>query len=227
MPTFFISAIDTDAGKTLATGLLARHLLHAGRKVITCKLAQTGCTDIASDIVEHRSIMGTRVSEDDRAGKTCPYIFAHPASPHLSAAMEDREIQPEVLSQTITALEQEYDYVLVEGAGGLQVPLKEDYTILDFLQERPMTVILVCNSKLGSINHSLLSLECLKNRNIPFSGIIYNQFPNRDKAITKESARIIQKYGQRYFPASAYCEIPVLNAICSISFPFDQILGLK
>ncbi len=226
MPTFFITAIDTDAGKTLATGLLARHLMHAGKKVITCKLAQTGCTEIASDILEHRSLMGIKVLPEDQAGKTCPYVFTHPASPHLSAAMEAREIDPEHIIACIQELEQQYDYVLVEGAGGLQVPLREDFTIVDLLVRKPMPVILVCSSKLGSINHSLLSLECLKNRGIPFSGILYNYFPNPDKQIAAESARIIKLYGQKYFPDSSYAEIPILNDICSIEFPFDTLLNL-
>lgn len=226
MPTYFVTAIDTDAGKTVATGLLARHLVHAGKKVVTCKLVQTGCAGVASDIEMHRSIMGMRLLPEDLSGETCPYVFAHPASPHLSAAMEGTEIETIKLSNIISRLEAQYEYVLVEGAGGLQVPLREDYTILDFLQDRPMPVILVTNSRLGSINHSLLSLECLSHRGIELSGVIYNHFPNPDKAISSESARVIRRYGQRYFPGSSFAEIPVLNNICSIGFDFDGLLGL-
>lgn len=226
MPTFFITAIDTDAGKTVATGLLARHLMHAGKSVVTCKLVQTGCTGIASDIEAHRNIMGIKLLPEDRSGETCPYIFAHPASPHLSASMEGSEIETMKLVNMITTLQSRYEYVLVEGAGGLQVPIREDYTIIDFLQDVPMPVILICSSRLGSINHSLLSLECLKQRRISLSGVIYNQFPNPDKLISAESARIIRNYGQRYFPGSSFAELPVLNNICSIGFDFDRLLGL-
>ena len=88
MTVLFISGIDTDIGKTIATGLLAKALYQKGHKVITQKLVQTGCRDIAEDLITHRNIMGMPLQRIDKEGVTCPYVFSKPASPHLSSALE-------------------------------------------------------------------------------------------------------------------------------------------
>ena len=81
--TLFIGGIDTDIGKTYATGVLAKALYNRGLKVITQKLVQTGCEGIAEDIITHRDIMGMPLQALDKDGTTCPYVFSKPASPHL------------------------------------------------------------------------------------------------------------------------------------------------
>ena len=85
--TIAVGGIDTDAGKSVVTGLLARHLLDQGKAVTTLKLVQTGCTGMAEDIVQHRRLMGQALTDWDRDGTTCPYVFPFPASPLLAARM--------------------------------------------------------------------------------------------------------------------------------------------
>ena len=92
MPTIAITGIDTGVGKTLITGLFARHLRAAGHSVITQKLVQTGCAGMSEDILLHRRLMGIDLTDADRQGITCPYVFALPASPHLAASAEGRVI---------------------------------------------------------------------------------------------------------------------------------------
>ena len=82
--TYFISGIDTDCGKTMVTSLLARELYQQGINVITQKMVQTGSSEIADDLREHRRIMGIDLQKVDLDHTTCPYIFKFPASPHLS-----------------------------------------------------------------------------------------------------------------------------------------------
>lgn len=85
---YFVSGIDTDIGKTVATGMLAKQLLQQGKSVITQKPVQTGCQDIAEDIAVHRKIMGIPMQEADEQRLTMPEIFSHPASPHLAARLD-------------------------------------------------------------------------------------------------------------------------------------------
>ena len=85
---YFVSGIDTDAGKSVVTGLIARSLLHQGVNVITQKFIQTGCRGISEDILTHRRIMGIPVQDVDRDGTTCPYVMTYPASPHLAAEID-------------------------------------------------------------------------------------------------------------------------------------------
>ena len=82
----FITGIDTNIGKTFATGMIACALAEKGKKVITQKMIQTGCTEVSEDIEMHRKIQGIPFTEEDKAGLTCPYIFTYPCSERFSFA---------------------------------------------------------------------------------------------------------------------------------------------
>ncbi|MBN2165943.1 MAG: ATP-dependent dethiobiotin synthetase BioD [Marinilabiliaceae bacterium] len=210
MPTYFITAIDTDSGKTIATGLLAKSFAYAGYNTITMKIAQTGCKGISDDIIEHRKLMGIELTDDDKKGITCPYIFSLPASPHLSAKFENIKIDTQVILNNIKTLEQKYDVVLVEGVGGLMVPINNDEMVIDFIKKNHLPTILVTSAKLGSLNHTFLSLDVCYNKGIELAGIIYNNYPQNNAEITDDSREQIQKYSSSFFPKSKWAEIPVL-----------------
>ena len=95
MAVYFISGIDTDAGKSIVTGVIARTLLQKGVHVITQKFIQTGCVGISEDILKHREIMGIPPQEVDRDGTTCPYVMTYPSSPHLAAEIDRVESEVE------------------------------------------------------------------------------------------------------------------------------------
>jgi dethiobiotin synthetase len=190
----FITGIDTDIGKTIATGLMARFLSRKGYSVITQKMVQTGCQDMSDDILIHRRIIGCDLFEEDKAGLTCPYLFTHAASPHLAAEMEGETIHPEIIFIATQKLARKFSIILIEGAGGLCVPLNAKTTIIDYITQHSYPVILVSSSKLGSINHTLLSIEALKNRGLSLSGIVYNRYPDNDPAITEDSVRQMAKF---------------------------------
>jgi len=194
MATFFITGIDTDIGKSIVTGLLAAFLRSKKANYITAKLLQTGCIDIAEDIITHRKIEGIELLPEDHAGETCPYIFKFPASPHLAAEMEERIIDPKHIARCISKLAKSYDTVLLEGAGGLMVPLTRNLLTADFVAEQNYSLIVVSSSRLGSINHTLLTLEAALNRNIPIAGVIYNEYPQEKTAIAEDSKIIISDW---------------------------------
>lgn len=200
----FIAGIDTDIGKTIATGWYANKLAAQGYSVITQKMVQTGCEGIAADIITHRQIQGIELTDEDKQGITCPYVFAYPCSPHLAARLEQRSIQPEIIEQSTALLCQKYDCVLLEGAGGLLVPYNDTETTLDYIEQHQYPVILVTSGKLGSINHTLLSLEACHYRGIQVISLIYNQFPSTDKLIEQETQAYLQRYLQKHFPKTAF-----------------------
>ncbi|MGI6656720.1 MAG: dethiobiotin synthase [Desulfobulbus sp.] len=185
--TIVISGIDTDVGKSYATGLFARHLLQLGRNVTTLKLVQTGCEGPSEDIQLHRQLMGQSLGEYDRNGTTCPYTFPFPASPALSARMMGETIDPAVLDKALSTLQARFEWVLVEGAGGLMVPLTEEMVLLDYFEEKKYPLVLVCSPRLGSINHTRLSLEAIRARDIPFLGLVYNLFGQHPREIVQDT----------------------------------------
>lgn len=211
MSTYFITAIDTDAGKTIITGLLARYLKDHGRNVITMKLSQTGCEEVSEDILVHRRLMEMDLLEDDKIGLTCPYLFQFPASPHLAAEMEGIKIAEDKLDGAISAIQKKYETVLLEGVGGLMVPVNSELLVADFIQRHNFPVILVTSGRLGSINHTLLTLEVLKNRNMSLYGLVYNHYPVTEPEITADSAKVLKQYLGQYFPEALWAEVPVIN----------------
>ncbi|MBM9512664.1 dethiobiotin synthase [Desulfogranum marinum] len=197
--TLAIVGIDTDVGKSVVTGLIARHLHLRKKKVTTLKLVQTGCTNQSDDILLHRKLMGIPLTKHDEQGITCPYLFPLPASPKLAAKQAKKTIEAEVLDQATQVLQNEYEWLLVEGAGGLLVPLSSELLLLDYLKEKKYPLVLVTSSKLGSINHTRLSLEAIKNRQIQLLGLVYNLHNPSTPAIVQDSLnecrRALKEYG--------------------------------
>lgn len=233
MSVFFISGIDTDIGKTYATAALAQALLQHtqqassnnaansdSKSIITQKLVQTGCEDIAEDIITHRAMMGIQLQKVDYQGLTCPYVFEKPASPHLSSALEDRLIEPEVITQATKQLRDSYDIVLLEGAGGLMVPLTESLLTIDYVASQGYPVILVTSGRLGSISHTLLSLEALAKRKIPLHAVIYNQWQPKkylasayepDNDITDDTQTYLQTYLKQHHPQTYWVNLAYVS----------------
>lgn len=199
----FVSGIHTDAGKSYATGWLARELAAQGKSVITLKFIQTGNVGHSEDIDVHRRIMGCGQLPEDLEGLTAPQIFSYPASPQLAAEIDGRPIDFEAIDRAIATLDERYDVVLVEGAGGLMVPLTDDFWTLDYIASRGLPVALVTNGYLGSINHTLLSLEVLERRAIPLHSLIYNtHFDSSDARIAADTKGFLARYLSRRHPST-------------------------
>ena len=197
----FVSGIDTSVGKTVATGLLAKALMVAGKRVITQKMIQTGCVEVSEDIEAHRQIQGIDFTEGDKAGLTCPYIFTYPCSPHMAAAKDGREIDLSVITQATERLSECYEYVLLEGAGGLMVPTVGMGLTIDYVKEQGYPMILVTSGKLGSLNHTLLSVYACQQYGIPVQAIVYNRYPSIDPLIEANSLEYLRE---------RYPEIPII-----------------
>lgn len=209
----FISGIDTDAGKSYATGFLAKRLMEDGKRVVTQKFVQTGCKDYSEDIELHRRIMGIDPLSEDLDHTTAPVIFTYPASAQLAAAMDGREIDLTAIDRATETLSSRFDTVLIEGAGGLMVPLTDDFLTIDYIATRRLPVALVTNSRLGSINHTILSLEAIKSRGIRLHSVIYNtHFDSTDPTIAADTRGFIERYIGRHFPEAFMTDIPSLNA---------------
>lgn len=155
----FISGIDTDAGKSYATGYLAKMLANDGTKVITMKFIQTGNQEYSEDIDVHRHIMGIPMQDVDIDHTTAPVIFSYPCSPQLAARLDQRQIELDAIDMAADKLDSLYDITLIEGAGGLMVPLTDEFWTIDYPATRNIPVALVTNGRLGSISHTLLALK--------------------------------------------------------------------
>ncbi|KRG35994.1 dethiobiotin synthase [Psychrobacter sp. P11G3] len=242
MSVLFVSGIDTDIGKTYATGLLAKALMQQGVNVITQKLVQTGISKqangelgIADDILSHRKLMKISLQHCDLDFTTCPYRYEKPASPHLSAALANEPLDPDVITRSTKALQSDYDVVLLEGAGGLLVPITTELLTLDYIAEQDYPIVLVTSGRLGSINHTLLSLEAIKSRGLTVHSIIYNHIHDdaeqTDAEIANSTIDFLQAYLARHYPKAHWLQLPyievartdTISSDCCLSLPKDFI----
>ena len=205
---YFVSGIDTEIGKTYATGFLAKLWTAQGQRVITQKLVQTGNVDISEDIAKHREIMGCGWLPEDHAQLTMPQIFSYPASPHLATRLQGRALDLEKIHVATQQLAQQFDVVLLEGAGGLMVPLTDTLLTIDYIVQQQFPVILVTSGRLGSINHTLLSLEALQQRGVALHMVMYNLYhQSNDPIISKDTADYLKNYLAQHFPTAEWIEL--------------------
>lgn len=210
---FFVSGMDTGIGKSYATGYIARDWTDKGIRTITQKFIQTGNQDVSEDIELHRRIMGADFFPEDVERLTMPEIYSYPCSPHLAAEIDKRPIDFEKIEHATDILSERYDAVLLEGAGGLMVPLTRDLLTIDYIAQHQLPLIFVVSGRLGSINHILLSLEAISKRNILLHTLAYNLFEDRDgdDIIREDTKNYIRTYLTEHFPETEFIEIPVLQ----------------
>lgn len=209
---YFVSGIDTSIGKSYATGYIARMWNEQGIRTITQKLIQTGNTGLSEDIELHRRLTGTGLLSEDRERLTMPEIFTYPCSPHLAAEIDGRPIDFDKIGRATEELSRRYDAVLLEGAGGLMVPLTRDRLTIDYVAEHRYPLIFVTSGRLGSINHTLLSFEAVRSRGIRLHTVAYNLFPEEDDAvIRRDTEAYIRAYVQKHFPEARFVVVPFVK----------------
>ncbi len=207
----FVTGTGTDVGKSFATGWLAREMRNAGINCITQKMIQTGNIGRSEDIERHREIMGTGMTDDDMKMITAPQIFSYPCSPHLASKIDNRPIDFEAIDRATNYLAQKWDVVLIEGAGGLMVPLEGDYLTADYVRDRKLPAVVVVSGQLGSINHALLTLLALKSYGIPLLGIIYNPYFDKDTTICNDTKEYLRDWAERNFNHPFWIEMPIIG----------------
>lgn len=209
--TIFISGIDTDAGKSYCTAWLARRFMDSGLSVATQKFIQTGNVGRSEDIELHRRLCGTGPLPEDADLTTAPVIFSYPASAQLAARLDNRDIDVSAIDRSRQLLASRYDVLLIEGAGGLMVPLTDDFFTIDYIATRQLPLALVTNGVLGSINHTVLSLEAIAARGLQLKYLLYNTHFDSDAVIAQDTREFIARYVARHFPDAEMLIVPSLS----------------
>jgi dethiobiotin synthetase len=171
MTQFFISAIGTEVGKTFCTAAM----LHQSSSYRAIKPVISGYERAASsDAGELLRAMGLPVNQEN-AEAISPFRFKAPLSPHLAAAKENKVIDKDVLEAFCREQCRSHSRLLIEGVGGLMVPITADYLVIDWMKALDLPVILVAGTYLGAINHTLLSLKALEYAGLNLHALLVNQ----------------------------------------------------
>jgi dethiobiotin synthetase len=170
----FVTGTGTEVGKTVVAATIARTLTGEGRRVAVFKPAVTGLDEgVETDHELLRRASGSGQSDEEIA----PYRYGPPASPHLAAAMAGEEIDPEHLRRAAAAAAEEADAIVCEGVGGLFVPLSPAYLVRDLAADLGYPLIVVASPGLGTINHTLLTVEAARAASLEVAAVVLNPWP--------------------------------------------------
>ncbi|QTC41819.1 dethiobiotin synthase [Bacillus sp. V3] len=194
MGGFFITGTDTEIGKTMITAVLTKYYLDRGADIFPYKPVQSGAEWEGDKLNAPDTVFYERFAGREFGAETNTYLFKIPSSPHLAAALEGVKIESQPIVDQTEKLLNSHELLLVEGAGGLIVPLNEEETMIDLIDRLTLPVILVARAGLGTINHTVLSVMALKQRNIKIAGIVLNQVtPDELPEIEEDNRKMLEK----------------------------------
>lgn len=173
---FFVTGTDTEVGKTLLSGALILKLREAGIGAIGFKPVVAGTYDDSGGQKLNEDLETLRIASglDSQEQSLCPYVLDEAAAPHLVAKKNDVYLDPSIILGDLHSLSQQFEVVVVEGAGGFLVPLNEQEDLGDLAQAIDLPVILVVGMRLGCINHALLTCEAIVSRQLTIAGWVAN-----------------------------------------------------
>ena len=195
--TLFVTGTDTSVGKTYVCARLLEFLKNKGIQAGYQKWVATG-TDagLPEDLAICLNAAGISPKQE-LVDQYVPYSFRFPASPHLAAEMEERMVEPEVIIENYVTLAGNHEYLIVEGVGGLMVPLRRDLLLVDLMARLRPLALVVARSGLGTLNHTLLTLEALRNRDIPVLGVVFSDEEiEADERLVYDNMQTIEEIGR-------------------------------
>jgi len=188
----FVTGTDTEVGKTVVAAVIARTLAAEGQTVHVFKPAVTGLHE--GDETDH-ALLRRASGSSQRDEEIAPYRYGPPASPHLAAELTGEEIDPERLRQTARTATEEADAVVCEGVGGLLVPLSPNYLVRDLAADLSHPLVVVAGPGLGTINHTLLTLEAARAAGLEVTAVVLTPWPAQPSDIEASNRETIARLG--------------------------------
>jgi len=191
---FFITGTDTGVGKTMVTACLTT--LFKNKNVGVMKPIETGvdpqCSSTAnSDAKFLMEVSGSTDSEEE----VCPYRLKTPASPYQAACIAGTEIDPATILEKFKILQSRHNLMLVEGIGGLMVPITSRYNVADMALQMALPLIIVSRIQLGALNHTLLTINAAHQHGLKIKGVILNRLSGDDlDEVEQEQGKLIEKF---------------------------------
>jgi dethiobiotin synthetase len=186
----FVTGTGTEVGKTVVAAAIARTLAGEGQRVAVFKPAVTGLDEgVETDHALLRRASGSEQSDEEIA----PYRYGPPASPHLAAALAGEEIDPERLRRAAAAAAAGADAIVCEGVGGLLVPLSPGYLVRDLAADLGYPLVIVAGPGLGTLNHTLLTVEAARTAGLEVATIVLNPWPEEPTEIERSNRETIAR----------------------------------
>ena len=211
---YFITGTDTGVGKTLVAGGLAALYRSRGLNVGVMKPVATGCKRVNNTLVSDDAVFLKFLAEvEDEYELINPISLEQPLAPTVAARLSNKKIDLEKVRTAYDTLCERHEYMIVEGIGGLLVPIDEYYFVVDMAEEMELPLIVVCRPTLGTINHTLLTVSYAHQHGLDVKGIIINESAENCDPIVKDTNTDEIK---------RLTGLPILGII-----PFDKKLDIK
>lgn len=208
-----VTGTDTGVGKTLVAGAIGHWFRARGFRVSVFKPCATGCVRRREGLVsEDAEFLAHCADARFPLDLICPQRYAEPLAPAVAAERAGRPLDWEAIDRSVRIMSAESDVMIVEGVGGVLVPMDLRHTFRDAAAWLGAPAVIVARPALGTINHTLLSVEALRARDVPVAGVVINRYPAENAGIAEESnPRSIEKWGK----------VPVLCVV-----PEEKVTGL-
>ena len=194
MKGLFITGTDTGVGKTFVAAAIALALKQKGIDVGVMKPFQSGDDDDAAILTKAAGV-------DDEMSLIVPYRFKEPVAPALAAHLQSVEINIEKIVESYSILSSRHDVIIVEGAGGIMVPIidsgSSNYLVSDLIAKLNLPTIIVAKASLGTINHTCLTIEHAKSKNIDVAGVIINGYPDKPSLAETHNPKMIESLSSK------------------------------
>jgi dethiobiotin synthetase len=203
----FVTGTDTGVGKTLVTAALAMAFKKRGLDVGVMKPIETGVSQSRlgqSDAARLQAV----VDSEETLGAICPYQFGLPVAPLAAAQAERRVIDPGVIRQVYRLLSHRYEYTVVEGVGGVHVPVTPQANVMDVVARLKLPVVVVGRSGLGGINHALLTIEALRRKRISIVALVLNRTQPARSALARTQERTTVEFLRKQAGAPVLGPLP-------------------
>jgi len=219
-----VSSVDRSVRATEATGLIARWFRDHRTPVITMKMVQTGGTR-SEAILTHRRLADMEMCEEDAIGLTSPYTFSSDGDPYLAARHNGSVIDPDLIVNNARELSRDNTTVLIEGAGGLFVPLTESTLVIDICESQGWPVVLVSSPAGGVLNSTLAALDGLRCRGLHVMGIVFSLQGSSsiDPQVVTDTRNLIGEHIAALGCRDRICDIPDVSCTPSYCVDFSPL----
>ena len=202
----FITGTDTGVGKTLVAGAIADWFRRRRFRVAVCKPVATGCARRREGLVsEDAEFLAHCAEASHPLDVICPQRYAEPLAPAIAAERAGQPLDWEAVGRSLRSMAGDSDVMIVEGVGGLMVPLDAKSTVLDVVRWLKLPAVVVARPGLGTINHTLLTVNALREAGVTVAGVAVNRYPADGASVAEETnPRAIEKWGK----APVLCVVP-------------------
>jgi dethiobiotin synthetase len=198
IPGLFVTATDTEVGKTVISGAIANYFLRQGARVAVSKPIATGCVHRREGWVsEDAEFLASCADARFPLDVICPQRYREPLAPVVAADRAQQPLDWSAIDRSLKMMTRQSDVIVVEGIGGILVPLDHEHTTLDLARWLKLRAVVVARPNLGTINHTLMTLRTLREAGVAVAGEVINRYPAESASVAEETnPRYIEKYGK-------------------------------